>query len=529
MQQQDSTAAVHQWGRWEGQFESSQEIADPVHTVRLRVDLRAPSGKGHAVEAFWDGGRTWRARFSPDETGTWSYTTHGTPTTPGLDGQSGSFSCVAYAGDNLLYRHGRVDVAPSGHSLAHADGTPFFYLADTCWLGPLLSTPQEWEVYLADRAAKKFTAVQYLSTPFRSIAHNAEGRSAYSGVERISIDPLFFQRLDERADAMNAHGLLAVPLVIHAGKDTPLNPGHGLPQDQVIVLARYIVARYGGHHVLWDLIAEANFTGDGAEYWRQVGRAVFPEPPYPPLTLHPYGMNWPFDAFAGEPWLTVLGYQSAHGDDETYLRWIPEGPPSTAWRDAPARPIINLEPPYEGHIAYHSQRPFDDFAVRRASYWSVLASPPAGVCYGAHGVWSWSEGTEAPMAHTDTGVPLAWREALDMPGSAQMTVLVDALNTLLWWLLRPAPEMIVTQPGRDDARRTVVADRTEDGTAAIVYIPMEETIILRLTGLPTPVRGTWISPRDGAHHDAGVAPEGQTWQLRTPGDGDWIVVLRGEH
>src|SRR5690242_7328616 len=130
----------------------------------------------------------------------------------------------------------------------------------------MVSTADEWELYLRNRAARSFNAVQFLATQFRALAQNAEGRTAYTGTDHISIDPLFFRRLDDRIDAINAHGLLAVPLVIHAGKDTPLNPGKGLPLDQVTVLARYIVARYGGHHVLWDLLAEANFHDEGAEY-----------------------------------------------------------------------------------------------------------------------------------------------------------------------------------------------------------------------------------------------------------------------
>ena len=268
----------------------------------------------------------------------------------------------------------------------------------------MLATPEEWELYLTNRAAKKFTAAQFLATPFRSIAQNAEGRVAYTGTEHITIDPVFFQRLDARIDAMNAHGLLAVPLVIHAGKDTSLNPGHGLPQDQVIILGRYIVARYGGNHVLWDLIAEANFHGEGADYWRTVGRAIFPQPPYPLVTLHPYGMDWALDEFNDEPWMTVMGYQSAHGDNEAFLRWITEGPASRDWTRQPIRPYMNLEPPYEGHIAHHSGKPFDEFAVRRACYWSVLVSPPAGVCYGAHGIWSWSgqRSSYGPQEHGDT-------------------------------------------------------------------------------------------------------------------------------
>ena len=69
------------------------------------------------------------------------------------------------------------------------------------------------------------------------------------------------------------------------------------------------------------------------------------------MTLHPYGMDWALYDFVDEPWMDVVGYQSAHGDNEAYLRWIPEGPPSHTWNLQPARPFINLEPPYEGHLA----------------------------------------------------------------------------------------------------------------------------------------------------------------------------------
>jgi hypothetical protein len=498
-----------------------------VHTVTLAVDLVAPSGARHTAMAFWDGERTWRVRHCPDEAGAWTYTTRCTPEDPGLHGQRDSFAVVPYDGDNPLYRRGAVRLAASRRHLAHADGTPFFYLGDTAWNAPMVSTADDWELYLRNRAARSFNAVQFLATQFRALASNAEGRTAYTGTDHISIDPLFFRRLDDRIDAINAHGLLAVPLVIHAGKDTPLNPGKGLPLDQVIVLTRYIVARYGGHHVLWDLLAEANFHDEGAEYWRSFGRAVFPQPPYPLVTLHPYGMDWVLDEFGDEPWMTVMGYQSAHGDNEASLRWITEGPPSRDWRREPARPYINLEPPYEGHLATHSRRLFDDFAVRRASYWSVLVSPPAGVTYGAHGIWSWSDGKEPPMAHQRTGTPLPWQEALQMPGAEHMHHLAGLMASLPWWTLRPSPDLIAHQPGRDDAGRMVVASRAEDGRLALVYSPSEEALTLRLAGLATPARAVWFDPRTAARHEAGGPDGGAEWTVRTPGPGDWVLLLQG--
>ena len=63
--------------------------------------------------------------------------------------------------DNPFTKHGRLRVAKSGTHLEHADGTPFFFLADTCWTGPALSTAEDWDFYLKDRKAKGFTAIQF--------------------------------------------------------------------------------------------------------------------------------------------------------------------------------------------------------------------------------------------------------------------------------------------------------------------------------------------------------------------------------
>jgi hypothetical protein len=118
-------------------------------------------------EAFWDGGRVWRVRFSPDEIGTWQWSTQAKPEDIGLHRQQGEFRVREYTGDNPLYRHGALRVAASGTYLEHADGTPFFWLADTAWNGVLKSQPADWQRYLATRQKQGFTAVQFVSTQWR--------------------------------------------------------------------------------------------------------------------------------------------------------------------------------------------------------------------------------------------------------------------------------------------------------------------------------------------------------------------------
>jgi hypothetical protein len=326
---------------------------------------------------------------------------------------------------------------------------------------------------------------------------------------------------------MNARGLLAVPLLLHAARDTDRNIGHYLPEDQAVLFTRYMIARYDAHHVLWDLVAEGEFHGHGAAYWRRVARAVFGDGRNHPVTLHPYGMDWALYAFADEPWMDVVGYQSAHGDNEASLRWIVQGPPSWSWVLHPPRPFVNLEPPYEGHRAYQSGIPFDAATVRRHVAWSLFSSPVAGVAYGGHGVWGWNDGTGTPFAHASTGPAPAWHEALNLPGATSMRLLAELMAELPWWTLRPEPELLADQPGKEDARLTVVAARAEDGSAAVVYIPRGSWGVLRIAGrLCPPLEATWVDPRTGQRQPAGVPTIDADWRPATPDDDDWLLLLR---
>ncbi len=222
------TASVQSGGRYEGVMESARVFENPVHDVEAKVEFVSPSGRRKTVDAFWDGGQTWRARFSADEVGAWEARAVGDVGDVGLDSWSARFESTPYAGQNSLYAHGPVRVSGDGHYLEHEDGTPFFLLGDTAWNGPMLSTPAEWTLYLADRQGKRFNAVLFLPTQFRACEGTRDGRRAYYGRDPIRIDPLFFQQIDARVDQINDADMLAVPLLLHAGKDTTLNVGYDL-------------------------------------------------------------------------------------------------------------------------------------------------------------------------------------------------------------------------------------------------------------------------------------------------------------
>jgi hypothetical protein len=300
-------STVPLWTRFETQFTSSAKYENAIQDVQVNVEFTSPSGKKHSVQAFWDGGAVWRVRISPDETGKWRYRSSSSNSDDkGLDNQSGEFACAPYSGDNPLYRHGAIRVSENRRYLVYADGTPFFWLSDTAWNGALKSDAESWERYLKDRVNKGFTAVQFVTTQWLAAAGNADLRVAYLGREKIWIDPVFFQWMDERIDALNAHGLVAAPVLIWAAdwnkRTLELNPGTSLPDDQIILLARYMVARYGAHHVIWFLAGDSDYRGEKSGRWKGVGRAVFADAPERLATMHPAGLHWVAEEFRQEPW-----------------------------------------------------------------------------------------------------------------------------------------------------------------------------------------------------------------------------------
>ena len=87
------TQKVSKFGVYEVVLTGDGGVGNPFDTI-ASVTFTPPSGDANAktVEAFHDGGNTWRARAYVGEAGVWNWTT--TSSDPGLDLKSGSFTCV---------------------------------------------------------------------------------------------------------------------------------------------------------------------------------------------------------------------------------------------------------------------------------------------------------------------------------------------------------------------------------------------------------------------------------------------------
>lgn len=510
-------------GVLEIEFQSDRDYNDPVRALQMTVRFTHDSGLSREVDAFWDGDRSWRVRFGAETPGTWRFVTRcSDEKNAGLHGQRGTIEVPAYTGENPLLRHGPVQLSENRRHLVHRDQTPFFWLADTAWNGVLKADPDDWQRYLQTRRRQGFTAVQAVLTQWRAFESDSEGEIAFSGKREIQINPAFYQRIDAKVAAITETGL--VPALVLLWALTPRDPGHYLPVEDAILLARYEVARYGAYRPVWLLGGDGDYLGEHVERWRTIGRGVFDRPDRHLVTLHPRGQTWIGEAYRKEPWFDLIAYQSGHGDSEEALRWLVDGPPAQNWKREPVLPIINQEPNYEHHLSYHGRKPFDAADVRRALFWSLLISPTAGVTYGHHSIWPWMEEEGIPLDHERSGRTPPWHQGLESEGAASVRHLRDFFDTIEWWRLQPAPELLAEQPGETDVLRTVVVARTESGTL-VAYTPAGDPI--RLDGKSVHVtRARWYDPRMGKWTPAQIDQDGR---YNPPSSSDWILLLSREN
>jgi hypothetical protein len=514
------------WDKHEISFNSQATYENPLYDVReFYATFTSPSGRSFKVNGFWDGGTTWKIRFMPNETGTWQYQTFcSQQEDDGLHNITGRFTCIANENFLDIYQKGAIERSVGNYHLMYSDGTPFFFTACTAWNGTLKSTDEEWDTYLKHRKDHNYNVIQFVTTQWRGGDQNSEGQVAYTGTGKISIHPEFFQHMDRKVDKINEYGLVAAPVLLWAlpvGQGRELSPGYSLPDEEAILLAKYTVARYGAHHVIWILGGDGFYLEQYEDRWKYIGREVFRDDPPGIVSQHPRGRSWIGDAYANEHWLDIVGYQSSHSNQEGTVNWVNKGPMAAQWDKLPPRPIINMEPNYEEIRFEITARD-----VRNASYWSLFATPIAGITYGANGIWPWIREGERILNHgsPDDQPPSTWRESIDFPGSLQIGYLSDFIQQFEWWKLKPATEVLAEQPGDQMYNHFISVVKTDDDTLILAYVPGKSTLKL-YNPQKINYTGRWFNPATNQYQPANITRKNGLIEATSPSDEDWVLVL----
>ena len=515
----------------EWSYASQKTYSDPFNQVEMDVIITTPSGSDERVPCFWAGDFTWRVRYAPGEPGRYKIRSVCSDTgNRDLHGQTATLNVVPYEGNNPHYKHGPLRIAKDQRHFEHSDGTHFFWLGDTWWMGlcKRLSWPDGFETLTADRVHKGFTMVQIVAglypdmEPFDERGANDAGFPWERNFERIN--PAYFDTADVRIQHLADHGLAAC-IVGFWGYFIPR-----MGMDKVKKHWRYLVARWSAYPVVWCLAGEGTMpyylsktpTQDAetqkhgltelARYVRSV------DPHRHPITIHPSSSA--IECVDDPSVLDFDMLQTGHSDRQSAPNTIETINRSLA--ASPKMPVLIGEVCYEGIQEASRQE------VQRFMFWSALLSGTAGHTYGANGIWQVNTREKpyglSPHGHSWGGP--SWDVAAELPGSGQLGMAKALLMRYSWWKLEPRPDMIDPRWSKENYWKPFAAEVPGETVFAFTPASYEGAAFRNLQ--PGSYHAFFFNPANGTETEIGdITPDANgSWKIaEVPIFQDWVVVL----
>jgi len=532
-------------------FSAQRPHADPFHEVTLDLLFTAPNGARLKVPAFWAGGTTWKARYASAVPGTHRWQSECTDQQDaGLHGVTGTIEVIPYRGENPLYRHGPLRVAADRRHFAHADGTPFFWLGDTWWMGltKRLAWPGDFHTLAADRRAKGFNVVQIVAGLYPDMPAFDERGANEAGfpweTNYARLRPEYFNAADRRIAYLAEQGF--VPCIVGAW-------GYHLPWLGAENLRRHwreIIARWGAWPVVWCAAGETAMpfylsktkAADSERQrreWTEIMRFIHATDPFGRLvTCHP---SQTARTSVTDP--SVLDFdmqQTGHGSPaRRHAALARQG-----WEAQPVMPVISGEARYEALEI----KPTLTAREAREAFWAhLINSGCAGHTYGANGIWQVNRRGQ-PYGQSPGGNnwgTTPWDEAMRLPGSEQLGRAKRFLESLPWSQFAPLPDTAAWaerqnepslggQPagnvGASDPLVTPYACGLGD-RLRLVYALAPRAVSVQTLRASARYRVTHFDPVTGGRAPAASVLTGAKGEVRIeppPHGHDWVLLLEAE-
>jgi hypothetical protein len=521
---------------------SKKGYADPFNEVEVSVEFTDPDGEKVIVPTFWAGGNKWGFRYSSHKVGEHEFhTVCSDESNTDLHGVCGSVEVRNYRGRNQLLRHGPLRVSEGRRHLEHVDGSPFFWLGDTWWMGltKRLRWPGDFRLLTRDRVRKGFTVIQIVAglypdmPPFDPRGMNEGGFPWEDGYARIN--PRYFDFADRRIEHIVQSGLVAC--IVGAW-------GYYIAFAGEEVMRRhweYIVARYYAYPVVWCLAGEATMpyylsaewtdATKRDEYvkrvraaWTRIARRVRSfDPHHNPITIHP--TDCAHNMVDDTSVIDIDMLQTGHSDVFSFENTVKQVVDSLARE--PRMPVLVGEVTYEGIMGASWEN------VQRLMFWSCVLNGTAGHTYGANGLWQVNTEKRpfGPSPHGRSWGDMPWSRAYRLPGSEQVGLGKRLLERYRWWEFEPHPEWVEPHWSDGDYYEPYAAGVPNE--VRVIYVPWHGRALwswIKVKGVEpeTSYDAFYFDPRSGKEFDVGsVTPDdNQDWKPPLPPTlEDWVLVL----
>ena len=521
--------SVEQWSTHEMTLYSENSFKNGYTDVEVWMQFVNDRGDSLVRPAFWDGGKVWKVRFAPPDSGrVWSWTSYASVSDEGLSGKQGTLRSVTRKSSNQLLRRGLLRMSPGKRNVVHADGTPFLIVGDTPWSIPYRATTQQVHVYADDRKSKGFNTALLITLQPDKNAQGPEARNTVLGFDRAFEDldqgfinklkPDYFRVLDSIVQILIDHEIVPVYAPFAHGYgwkgETPVGPR--VTPEEYVRYCKYLLARYGSRPALWLLsldtkpvnVPGVKPAGETMQKWdayqQPVGLHYSPWDDYiagwakgdSSCCFH-YNKN-----YQEEPWLDFQWAQTGHDGIHFYHKV------QRMYDNLPTKAVMNGEPTYEGMGG----------GILGLGWWQghdawmqLMHGGTMGVVYGAVSLWQWKITRNEPGWEQRTNAPLSWRDALDLEGSKYVGSISKAFRGFDF----------VDMQRRWDLSDNASPVLAKEGSFYISYL--EKGGKIRIKNVPEQLPFFWFDPMKGDFTQEGKTTSNAVF--KAPDNNPWVLII----
>lgn len=476
-----------QWQPIELDFEVNH-TGNPF-AVDFRVEFKGPNNIILNVPGFWNGGNTWKVRFTPTRPGNWAY-------------NDKTITVEARSEENDLFKRGPfLKLSNDKEFLTYSDGIEYLWIGDNWATFPQLPLTLDILKTMVEKRLSQGFNTYIARGPGTTVANGVNGFNAVNNVPKALE---YWQAQDKFYQYTFSKGMLGcIGLGAHVQWDA-------ISIQTLKDYFRYHLARFGCYGITYHFVQEydlGNIAGR-IEKVKELGAYIADIDPYKrALTVHPSSNTADTNIVNLDSWHSFRMLQSGHF---TYMY------PKRYWiaRDntKAGKPLIEAETNFEG---FSRNGNTIDAKIIRRTFWNAILSGSAGFTYGAQGLYAGIVSKDKPLTTANWGPVLTWEEGLNLPGADHIRIGVELLKKFYW------PALKTWRLGRNI--RLAAAD--EGKVSLFYYFP--ESINDNFGSIPQQFilgngQARWFDVRTGT---MGAKFEWQKNFPKPPDSQDWLLVV----
>jgi hypothetical protein len=485
--EQRAPGRVGLWSRFEASVRNTKDYSDPFRGVTLDVIYTKPSGGQVKFWGFYDGRRTWKLRFMPDEPGAWRYQAKFSDGSPGTEG---SFTCVP---SDLPGMISRDEGNPQWFGFRCGEGTLIraLHVGDRFFAA---NWPEDERIRFLNWAQQQ--GYNLLSIGSHYLNRDEEGRGrTWETPDLWPLNPAEYRRMEHIMDELARRRIMIFPFAGFFGR------GSDFPRDsqEQELYVRYTLARIGCY---WNVLLN---VGGPEPYLKgkpylthteidELGRLIADCDVFGhPLTVHNATGD---DPFRNADWLTFGTLQGPKTND------LDELSRGLLRNHHPQKPLLAQETLWSGNVNHIRRlgRDYSDDELRRNAW--VIHCSAAALVFADNGGGNSSAGFSG---------------SLDPAAAAQQRH--DIIKGV--W------DLAAQFPFRDMSSHQELVDAgyclAKPGEHYLVFLPERDEVNVRVEDGPYLVE--WINSRDGTERHRGGSTSDGTGLRPPSSDGDWLLWL----